>query len=119
MLSYKRASTDFVMNDLNRIEKTMIGIDHDGPNNSAVNMLSSICRLVVSVIPTLLRLGLIDRFGCVVLGAVIGIVVALGRCNSDPINLATRLYIAWFPEYFGGACRHHRRSILYLLGQAR
>ncbi len=43
----------------------------------SLGIFASTCRLVVGVIPPLFRLGLIDRTGCVVLGAVIGIAVAL------------------------------------------
>lgn len=41
------------------------------------SILSATCRHVVSVIPPLLQFGLIDETSCPVLGAVIGIVVAL------------------------------------------
>ncbi len=42
-----------------------------------LDIFASTCHVVVFMIPPLLRLGLIDRSGCVVLGAVIGIVVAV------------------------------------------
>ena len=57
------------MSDFIRVEKALIDIDHDWPNHSAVSVLSSTCRFVVSAIPPLLRLGLIDPSECVILGA--------------------------------------------------
>ncbi|MCH7687259.1 MAG: hypothetical protein IH899_11355 [Planctomycetes bacterium] len=48
-----------------------------------LDIYASTCRLVVCVIPPLLRLGWIDRSDCVVLGAVIGIVVALKSISYD------------------------------------
>ena len=49
-----------------------------------LDILASTCRLVGMIIPPLLRLGLIDRSGCVVLGAVIGIVVAIRSNRNGP-----------------------------------
>ena len=43
---------------------------------NALSVVLSTCRLVVSVIPPLIQLGLIDQAGCIYFGAVIGIVVA-------------------------------------------
>ena len=53
------------------------------PLNGFLSVLASTCRLVVCVIPPLLRLGLIDRPLGVVLGAVIGIVVASWSIGSS------------------------------------
>lgn len=46
--------------------------------------LVATCRVVCTVTPPLLRLGLIDRSTCVVLGAVIGLVVALRSMSFRP-----------------------------------
>ena len=43
----------------------------------------STCYFVSDVIPPLLRLGLIDRTSCPILGAVIGIVVACRSIRSN------------------------------------
>jgi len=40
-------------------------------------------QIVGTLIPPLVRLGLIDRFGCVVLGGAVGIVVALRLNHAD------------------------------------
>ncbi len=47
-------------------------------------IFASICRIVVCVIPPLLRLGLIDRTECVAVGTVIGIVVTLRSMHFKP-----------------------------------
>ncbi len=83
-MSYRRASTDFAMSDLIRVEKTLIDIDYGGWNQSIVSIFSSTCRLVVSVIPPLLRLGLIDYSGCVAVGVAIGMVVAATSNRYSP-----------------------------------
>ena len=54
------------------------------PLNGLPSILASACRLLVFVIPSLIRLGLIDHSGCVVLGAVIGIVIALRSMKFGP-----------------------------------
>ncbi len=48
-----------------------------GSLKDCLGTLDSTCRLVFSVLPPFIQLGLIDRSDCVVLGAVIGIVVAV------------------------------------------
>ena len=53
------------------------------PLNGFLRVLASTCRLIVCVIPPLLRLGMIDRTESVVLGAAIGIVVALRSLNFE------------------------------------
>ena len=53
------------------------------PLKGFLSVLDSTCRLVVCVIPPLLGVGLIDRTGCVVLGAAIGIVVAIRSMQID------------------------------------
>ena len=58
-----------------------------------VHFVRRTCRLIATVIPPLIRLGLIDQTGCVVLGAVIGIVVAsmsilTGSELNDPYTTA-------------------------------
>lgn len=85
-MSVKPASTDFVMNDLNRTEKTLIGSDHDKPNKSAVSILSSTCRLVVGVIPPLLELGLVPQSECIWPGAIIGVASCLTSWNDSAIH---------------------------------
>lgn len=47
-----------------------------------LDIFASTCRLVVCVIPPFLRAGLVDQAGCVFLGAVIGIIVALRSISS-------------------------------------
>ncbi len=54
-----------------------------------IPVVRTTCRIVVWVIPPLLRLGVIDRSGCIVLGAVIGIVVAV-RSGDRHALLAAR-----------------------------
>ena len=76
-MNCRRASTGFGMSD-----SMWVGQDESGDIivdslKGFLGILASTWRLVVFVIPPLLRLGLIDRSGCVVLGAVIGIVVAV------------------------------------------
>jgi hypothetical protein len=48
-----------------------------------MRMLIPTCQIIGTFILPLLRLGLIDRFGCVVLGGVIGVVVALRLNHTD------------------------------------
>jgi len=53
----------------------------DGP----VSIFALTCRLVVCVIPLLVRHGLIDRQGSVFLGALIGTAVALCSMSRDSV----------------------------------
>ena len=48
------------------------------------SILGATCRHVVSVIPPLLHLGLIGETSCLVLGGVIGVVVALRSIEFTP-----------------------------------
>ena len=54
------------------------------PWKDMLSILSATCRHVVSVIPPLLQLGLIDETSCLVLGAAIGIVVAIRSMHFKP-----------------------------------
>ena len=47
------------------------------------DILVTTCQVVGTLIPPLLRLGWIDQIECVVLGAVIGIVVAIRSMRSN------------------------------------
>lgn len=61
------------------------------PLEGSLSIYASTYRLIVCVVPPLLRLGLIDRPGCVLLGAVIGIVFALRsmRFGEDKVGKGT------------------------------
>ena len=54
-----------------------------------IDILAKTCRYVVFVIPMLIRLGLIDRLGCVVVGVAIGIVVAVTSIHASQVSSAT------------------------------
>ena len=55
-----------------------------------IHVIGTTSSLVLSIIPPLLRLGYIDRIGCGVLGAVIGIVVALSSMQFTSDLLADK-----------------------------
>jgi hypothetical protein len=67
-----------------------------------LRLLRTISDLVVLVIPPLMRLGWIDRSGCIVLGAMIGVVVAFLsiRLAAKQIPRGSK-----FGSYFGHAER--------------
>lgn len=51
---------------------------------SSFSIFASTCRLVFSVLPPMIQIGVIDRSDCVLLGAVIGIVVAARSIRTGP-----------------------------------
>ncbi len=59
--------------------KENVGLRNVNPGSSTgfIEIFVSLCQLVVCVIPPLLRLGLIDRTESVVLGDIIGMIVAV------------------------------------------
>ena len=60
------------MSNQNHVGRTV-----GGTMKSQISILVTTCQIVGTLIPLLLRLGLIGQSGCVVLGAMIGIVVAV------------------------------------------